>query len=453
MIKPRQAAATSIENIINKKSFSNIESASWLNSNNWAAEDQRLYIRILYGTLENLLLIDKIIETMSNRKISKIDTTTCGVIRISIYQLIFTDRIPAYAVINEAVEITKKHKPKAAGFVNAVLRNVLREYQKHSNKEEFLERYISGSLSLRYSHTDWIINKLQKNYSQKQVADILKYHQEPPTLTIRLNLLKGDVEYLINQLNSEGIFIKHIPWMKESYLIGKSDKLLTSTTSYKIGLFHIQSIASMLAVHWMDPQPNELIVDVAAAPGGKTTHICQRMHNQGKIVARDISVSRSKQIQEHAHRLSCDIIDTYVADGTEHDMNLDRIADRVLVDAPCSSMGMIRKKPELKLIHKQHDFVSLPLLQERILENASYMVKPGGVLLYSTCTYFSEENTSVVSSFLSKHPEFQLMQLNIDQNLSELRAGMSQDGMIQLGPHINPLLDGFFVAKLGRKQD
>lgn len=453
MIKPRQAAAISIENIITKKSFSNLESASWLSNNNWTPEDQRLYLRIVYGTLENLILIDKIIETMSNRKISKIDPLAKGIIRISVYQLIFSDRIPHYAVINEAVEITKQHKPKTAGFVNAVLRNLLRELKKNSSKEAFLEGFINDSSSLRYSHPNWIINKLQNDYSQKQVVDILRYHQEPPPLTIRLNTLKGDIESLSTQLKAEGIVIKNIPWMQESFVVEKTDKLVTSTKSYKNGLFHIQSIVSMLAVHFLDPKPNELIVDVAAAPGGKTTHICQRMNNQGKIVARDISSARIKQIKQHADRLCCHIIDTQLKNGAEHDEYMDKTADRVLVDAPCSSLGMIRKKPELKLIHQPSDFISLPTLQERILENASYMVKPGGILVYSTCTYFSDENASVVTSFLRKHPEFGLIQLNANWIQSELSAAMINDGMIQLGPHIHPLLDGFFVAKFIRKKD
>ena len=453
MIKPRLAAGISIENIMNKKSFSNNESAYWLNKSKWPAEDQRLYIRLLYGSLENLLLIDKIIEMVSGRKISKIDSTARGMIRISIYQLIFSDRIPAYAVINEAVELTKQKKPKAAGFVNAVLRGVLREYDKVNNKEVFLERYSDKSLSLQYSHSNWIIRKLKQDFSENQVIEILKYHQEPPALTIRLNLMKGDAQSIIDQLKTDGILVKPFSWMQESYIVHKTDQLITSTNSYKKGLFHIQSIVSMLAVHWLDPQPGEVVVDVAAAPGGKTTHICQRMNNQGKIIARDISSTRLAQIKEHASRLGCNIIDISVKNGAEHDENMNGKADRVLVDVPCSSMGMIRKKPELKLIYKEVDFTQLPALQERILENSSYMVKPGGTLLYSTCTYFSDENVSVVSSFLAKNPEFQLQHLNVDLLHCDLSPAMKDDGMMQLGPHVHPMLDGFFVAKFVRIQD
>lgn len=452
MIKPRLAAGISIENIINNKSFSNNETSYWLKKCKWPAEDQRLYIRLLYGSLENLLLIDKIIESISGRKISKIDTIARGMIRISIYQLIFSDRIPAYAVINEAVELTKQRKPKAAGFVNAVLRGVLREYHKMNDKEDFLAQYSNKNLSLQFSHANWIIKKLEQDYSQNQVKEILKHHQEPPALTIRLNLMKGDVQSIIDQLKNDGVAVKHLSWMKESYIVEKADQLITSTNAYENGLFHIQSIVSMLAVHWLDPQPGEIVVDVAAAPGGKTTHICQRMKNQGKIIARDISSTRLAQINEHASRLGCHIIHTSVKNGAEYDESMDKKADRVLVDAPCSSMGMIRKKPELKLIYKEEDFSQLPALQEKILENSSYMVKPGGTLVYSTCTYFSDENASVISSFLAKNHEFELQHLKTDLLHVDLSSAMDDDGMIKLGPHIHPMLDGFFVAKLVRKQ-
>lgn len=453
MIKPRYAAADSIERIIEHNLFSNKETYYWLKKSSWKTEDQGLYLRLVYGTLENLLLIDAIIERISGRKMAALDSVAKKNLRISVYQLIFTDRIPDYAVINEAVEMTKKEKLNAAGFVNAILRKIQRELQQFGNSEVWLKKFIGNNKSLQYSHAPWILKKLHRAFSDEDVQAILQAHQKPPELTLRINTLKGNIESLVRRMDQDDISIKSIPFMPEAYIVLSSKDLITNTTSYSAGTFQIQSLASMLTVHWLDPQPGETIIDVAAAPGGKTTHISQRMNNKGQVIARDISATRLKQVQQHMNRLGCSNVSLETRDGTNVDIVFSRTADRVLVDAPCSSMGMIRKKPELKFNRNEKDFSELPALQLKLLESASDMVKPGGLLVYSTCTYFEEENKDVIHLFLQRNQAFSLAPMEDTGLEIHLDARQTNQGMVQLGPHIHPLLDGFFIAKLMKKPD
>jgi 16S rRNA (cytosine967-C5)-methyltransferase len=319
IIKPRLAAAHSLEKILVKKQFSNVVTAEWLNKTDWSSEDQGLFLRLVYGTLEQIMLIDSVLQKHAARSITGIDSSVRGILRISAYQILFADRIPAYAVINEAVGLIKMEKPKAAGFVNAVLRSIVREIAKATDREAFLQQIYQQQPSLRYSHPEWLIQRLRQDYTQENVIKILESHQKPPILTIRLNLLKGSTEILSQKIGQDGFEIKETGWLPEAYQVTRSSGLITRSAAYHNGLFQIQSIVSMLAVHWLDPQPGEKIIDVAAAPGGKTTFIAQRMKNRGVIMALDLSEKRIRQVDIHARRLGCQIIRTLVKDGRTPD--------------------------------------------------------------------------------------------------------------------------------------
>jgi 16S rRNA (cytosine967-C5)-methyltransferase len=431
---------------LEQKKYSNEEAAYWLEQSKWKPEDQRLFIRLLYGTLEQLMLVDYIIQINSKRVIQKMNPMVLSILRVSAYQLLYMDRIPVYAAINEAVEVTKEHHPRAAGFVNAVLRAIDRKKEAGSTLPDPANHSVK-SLALNYSHPKWMIRRLKNNYSEGELTAILKAHQEPPELTIRLNTLKGPVDSLIEELLNEGILTEKTIWMPEALKVVNYNGLITESASYAKGLFQIQSISSMLAVHCLDPQPGELIIDVAAAPGGKSMHMAQRMNNQGMILSRDISESRARQIKTHAERLGCRIIQTEIRDGTQNDPLRKATADRVLLDAPCSSLGMIRRKPELKYFKSEQEIESLPSLQLELLEKSAELLKPGGILLYATCTYLQEENHKVVETFLDRHTEFS----PVFNPLTEM-AGMlphhNNTGHLQIGPHIHPDLDGFFMAKM-----
>lgn len=453
IIKPRLAAAHSLEKIMTKNHFSNMVTAEWLNKTGWSSEDQGLYLRLVYGTLEQIMLIDAVLQKHAARSISDIDSSVRGILRISAYQILFADRIPAYAIINEAVELIKSKKSKAAGFVNAVLRSILREKEKAPDRESYLKQICQQQPSLCYSHPDWLIQRLRNDFAEENVIKILEAHQKPPDLTIRLNLLKGNPELLVQKIGQDGIVIEETGWLPEAYQVTNSTGLITRSAAYHNGLFQIQSIVSMLAVHWLDPQPGEKIVDVAAAPGGKTTHIAQRMKNLGFILACDLSSKRIRQVDLQARRLGCEIIQTQVQDGLTPDPSWKGRADRVLLDAPCSSMGMIRKKPELKLHKTEKEVLELPDLQKQLLANSAELVKPGGILLYATCTYFHMENRQIIETFLDQQPDYSLQSLESLPDPMLISSAITNEGMIQMGPHLHEDLDGFFVAKLRRRSD
>ncbi len=449
-MKPRKAAVTALNRILEQKKYSNEEVAYWLEQAKWMPEDQRLFIRLLYGTLEQLMLLDHVIQTNSKRLTQQMNPMVLSILRVSAYQLLFMDRIPVYAAINEAVEMTKENHHRAAGFVNAVLRAIDRQKKTRTALVDPFNRSVK-SLSLSYSHPKWMIRRLLDNYTEDEMAVILKTHQEPPNLTIRLNTLKGSVESLTSELLNDGIFTEKTIWMPEALKVTSYNGLITGTASYAKGLFQIQSISSMLAVHCLDPQPGELIIDVAAAPGGKSMHIAQRMNNQGMILSRDISESRTRQIQAHAERLGCRMIQTEIWDGTRNDPIRKATADRVLLDAPCSSLGMIRKKPELKYFKSEQEIESLPSLQLELLEKSAELLKPGGILLYATCTYLQEENHRVVETFLKRHAEFSPL-LNPLPEMNVMNPNPNNTGHLQIGPHIHPDLDGFFMAKMKKSE-
>lgn len=451
-IKPRSAAAQAVEKIMNAKHFSNKETALWIQRMNWSQEDQRLFMRLVYGTLENLLLIDAILSRQMKRPVTGIDSAVRGLLRISVYQLLFTDRIPDYAIVNEAVELVKNEKPKATGFVNGVLRSIMRLKEEAKDNQAFIDQFVRKSISLRYSHPEWLISRLKKDYPEEHLIKILEAHQRPPIMSIRLNLLKGTTDELEKELLEEGILIKPTGWLPEAYWLMEWPGVITQSKAYMRGLFQIQSLTSMLAVHWLDPQERETIIDVAAAPGGKTTHIAERMNNLGQVIARDISAARISQVEIHAQRLGCYGIKTEVVNGTLVQSQDFKSADRVLVDAPCSSLGMIRKKPELKMQKVEKDLNVFPDLQLNLLLQSSQLVKPGGYLLYATCTYLHAENQSVVQAFLSRKSDFALVPMEPVPEVKKINKSMTDAGYIQMGPHLHPELDGFFVAKFQRER-
>ena len=449
--KPRIAAAGALENILSQRHFSNRETSRWIKGNAWSPEDQRLFLRLVYGTLEQLLLIDHILSKIGRRPITTVDVPIRGILRISAYQLLFTHRIPTYAVIHEAVQYIKKEKPHAAGFVNAVLRSLQRDIKTLGAMESVVDVYCRESISLRYSHPQWLVDKLYSDYPQEEAQKIIQAHQNPPSLTLRLNTQKDSPAQISEMLAKEGIIIEPTGWLPEAWRVVSLKGLITESVLYRKGYFSIQSITSMLAVHWLDPKAGDIVIDIAAAPGGKTMHIAQRMDNQGTIIARDVSEKRSRQITEHGRRLNVNIVSVQVMDGTLSDSIWQQKADKVLLDAPCSGLGMIRKKPEIKFMnHRTLDH--FPELQRVMLDRSAELVKPGGVLLYATCTYLYQENQQVILDFIHRNREFTCIPLKPVTKPDKSGLLNGQSGMIQLGPHLHLDLDGFFIAKMIRKR-
>ncbi len=406
--------------------------------------DQGLIREIVYGTLENMIFIDWVIRKFSKTRFNKISPIIKQILRMGIYQIVFMDKIPDSAAVNEAVKLTKKNSHKGAyGYVNGVLRNVSRNKNNISlpNKSKNPIEY----LTVKYSHPEWMIKDWINEFGFEFTESLCKENNRKPKLNIRVNTLKITRDELFNRLNNLGLSVIKTRLASDGLVI-ENPVRITETEEFKMGYFQIQDESSMLVAQIMNPQQCSLVIDVASAPGGKTTHIAQKMHNKGRIIARDIYDHKLNLIRDNAKRLGIDIIETENYNALNVDDKLIGKADYCLVDAPCSGLGLIRRKPEIKLNKEKDDIEEITRLQYAILENASLYLKENGVLVYSTCTIEKKENLKLIQRFLDNHREFKLISFDdLVKNDESIRS--AAEGYLELYPHIH-YTDGFFIAKL-----
>ena len=378
---------------------------------------------LVYGVLENKLTLDYYIDQLLNEGIESLRQQELNIIRMGIYQLSRMDSVPEYAAVNESVVLAKRYTKGMAGLVNGVLREYL------SKKIQLrLPDRADGEveyLSIKYSYAPWIVQLWLENYSADFVEALLKAGNVTPPMTVRLNWLKVMKQDLIKKLEEQHFSVEE-GRLCQNALNVKGSRLL-DTEMYKLGMFTPQDESSMLVAEKLDPKHGELVMDVCAAPGGKTTAIAERMNNTGRIIASDIYRRKLDLIDKEAKRLGITNIETRSWDATRVDSSMLHKADRVLVDAPCSGLGVVRRKPEIKYKPMTEEMALLPKKQLAILSASSSYVKPGGRLVYSTCTINPNENERVTELFLKRNPSFS----KIERTL--------------LLPNINGT-DGFFIC-------
>lgn len=397
--------------------------------------------RIVYGTIEYKIKLDYIINLFSNTQTKKLKLPILILLRMSIYQMLYMDQVPHSAIINEAVNLVKKRKmSNLSGFLNGVLRNISRNISsiEYPNELKAPNEY----LSVYYSFPRWLIDYLLEQYDYKTLKAILEDSLKTPLICIRHNPLKGSWEELVDSLGDEGITIKEshiLPYAM--YLEGTGS--IKQLKSFQNGLFQIQDESSMIVGEIASPKEGHHLIDVCAAPGGKTTHCAQMMNNKGKIIARDISDKKLKRIEENYIRLGITNIILEKHDATKLDISLVDTMDIVLTDVPCSGLGIIKKKPDIKYNVTHEGIESLIEIQRSILETSARYVKKEGILIYSTCTINRKENDDNISWFLEKHKNFEKIPLDFDE------INRNDRGFLQILP-INELADGFFIAKLKR---
>lgn len=442
-INARKYALDILIDIEKNRAFSNIAINKGLKGKKLAPIDRRFVTELVYGVLENKIYLDFIIEAFSKVKIKKINLAVLNILRMGLYQMIYLDKIPEFAAVNESVKLVKKEEFRATAFVNGILRSYLRD--KDKLKIPTLQAQPIQYLSIKYSHPTWMVEKWLKQFGQSVTEEMLQANNETPKLTIRTNTLKITREGLIQHLENQGIEVSKGQYLDEAIYIENIGNIKEWESFHK-GWFQIQDESSMCVAHVMDPKPGELIVDVCAAPGGKATHIAQLMDNKGCVLARDIYEHKLKLINSNALRLGIGIIKTECFNAKEFDNNLFEKADKVLVDAPCSGLGIIRRKPELKYNKYPDDIKKITDLQLQILNNASRYVKKDGILVYSTCTIEGEENMGVIEKFLEGNTNFDMLDVN-DFLPETLR---NKEKYLQLYPHIHGI-DGFFICKLKKK--
>ncbi|MCH5190840.1 MAG: 16S rRNA (cytosine(967)-C(5))-methyltransferase RsmB [Oscillospiraceae bacterium] len=381
---------------------------------------------LVYGVIERKITLDYILSGFLTQPIKKLKPQVLTILRMGTYQLKFMDKVPTFAAVNESVRLAKREKcAYAAGLINSVLRKIAScEIEYPCTDDKF------SDLSIKYSCPVNLVKHFSDDYGIENAEMILKSSLGAPETVLRVNTLKTDADTLISQLEKDGFKAEKSPLIDNAVIL-KSGAVMQSS-AYKNGLFHVQDTASQLCIQALDPKPDEIVFDMCSSPGGKAFTIAEKMENRGQIYAFDLYEHRVKLINDGAERLGIKIIKGSVWDSSIFSESLP-IADRVLCDVPCSGLGVIRRKPEIR--YKDLGFVDkLCDLQYNIINVSARYVKSGGDLVYSTCSLNKAENQNICDRFLSDNPSFKKVTLSDD------------DGYMTLMPHKNNT-DGFFIAK------
>ena len=400
--------------------------------------DAALATRLCYGVLQNRLLLDWRLARLCSMKLDKLDIKVLCGLRVAAYQILFLDKIPASAAVNEAVELAKRHSrnPRAAGLVNGVLRALLRE-----GTPEIRGRDELDTLSIRYSHPRWLVEEFVSLLGMEGAEALLEADNRQPPTTAQVNTLKTTREKLTDELGDAGVEAQPHPWLPNCLLLtGTGD--LERLDAFRRGDFYVQDAASRLAVLAADPRPDSRVLDCCAAPGGKSFAAAIAMEGRGQVVSCDIHPHKIKLLEAGRDRLGLSIIAPILQNAAQAREDWVDGFDTVLTDVPCSGLGIIRKKPDIRYKDPE-PLKGLPRVQRSILDNCAQYVRPGGVLLYSTCTLLRRENDEIVDGFLADHPDFSTEPF-------ELPHLGAQPGRVTFWPHIHGT-DGFFAAKLRRK--
>ena len=391
--------------------------------------DAALATRLCASVLQNRMLLDEWISRYLTGKLSALQPVVLDILRLAVCQLRFFDKLPPSAVVNEAVEQAKRlANPRAAGLVNGLLRAMLRDPSRLGLPED---------LSLRYSHPAPLVELLRENVGDTLLEPLLRCHNEAPPVCIQTNLLRTDTAALIAALEAEGLRAEPHPWLPDCLLLHGG---VEQSAAFREGLFYVQDAAARLAVTALDPAPGERVLDCCAAPGGKSFAAAIAMRDTGSVTACDIHPHKQRLIENGAARLGLGCIEVQIRDASAADPDWNERFDRIIADVPCSGLGVIRKKPDIRY-KDLGPTAQLPAVQRRILEAQATHLRPGGVLLYSTCTVLRRENEDVVEAFLAGHPEFSLTAFELPG------LGAVAGGMKTLLPCVEGT-DGFFIAKL-----
>jgi 16S rRNA (cytosine967-C5)-methyltransferase len=408
-------------------------------------KDRSLLTEIVYGTLRWRGRIDFHLKQLTRRSFEETDPFIKNLLRVTLYQISFLDRVPEYAALNEAVNLAKVHSgSRVGGFVNGILRNFIRTNRTATPPDP--DSCGVAALADYWSHPEWLINEWIQYLGRAHVTPLLAANNRQAPLVLRANVCRTDRQALLRTFKSHGIEALPTKWSPQGIVV-HSQVPIERLSGFEEGFFQIQSEASQLISYLLDPHPGEKILDACAAPGGKTTHIAELMNDQGQVTATDRSPKGIVRIDENAVRLGLKSIRTIRADMTEQVAAQESTFDRILVDAPCSGLGTLRSHPEIKWNRDMADVVRLSELQRKILLQAASYLKPAGVLVYSTCTLTAHENETVVNEFLACHREYVLDEAA--GYLPDQAKKLVKKKYFMALPHKHDT-DGFFAARLRR---
>lgn len=450
MDKAREVALKILYKIDEEKAYSNIVLDEMLNINRKILneKDIGLISEIVYGVTTWRLTLDAIIKKYSTIKIKKISPWILNILRMSVYQIVFLDKIPKSAAVNEGVNLAKRYGHKSSsGFVNAILRKI----SKDDYNELFKIQNQKERLSKITSIPEWMIEELSNDgLAWGKIEEICNSSNIRPKISIRVNKIKTSKEQLKIKLEQKGINVEE--GILEDFLVLNKVKNIEKLEEFKEGLFTIQDEAAGLTALILDPNINDNILDACSSPGGKTTYIAEIVENSANVEAWDIHEHRTKLVEQNAKRLGITAIKEKVQDATKNIEEYHEKFDKILLDVPCLGIGVLKRKPDIKWQRKKEDIKEITKLQYDILNNCAKYLKKDGKMVYSTCSIFKEENIEIVNKFLNENSEFELEKIKLPSYSN--RENYFQRFLINeqiLQVYQNEKTDGFFMCKIKRK--
>jgi 16S rRNA (cytosine967-C5)-methyltransferase len=435
---PRGTAVKILNRIERTDSYLDKLLDSELRSNELSDPDKGLLSEMVHGVMRWQGRLDWVLNGFTHGNFSKSEINIKNALRVALYQILFLTHVPQYAAVNEAVEFIKRIRgEKLANFVNAVLRNIIRSIDAihYPKNDDDPVQY----LAVYYSHPQWMVRRWSTRFEREELEKFLSVNNEIPGLALRINKLKIAPGEFLSLLDQQKIGYQGSAFI-DYFIRVRSLSGIAQMNIFQSGYFTVQDESAALPVLLLAPQPGERVIDMCAAPGGKTTLIAEMMNNQGQILAVDKYESKLNLIKTSCERLGIQNVQLVVADASELQIEP---AQKVLIDAPCSGLGVLRKKPDIRWKREPEDIPRLVKQQMSLLENAARLVLPGGVMVYSTCSTEPEENSQLVRSFLAKHPEFTLEDASRFVN----KAVVTAEGFVETFPHRHHI-DGSFAARL-----
>lgn len=442
----RQLAFLALKNIYQKKAYTDvalnrvIKSAS--KSTEISSADRGFACELVYGIVRRQRTLDTLIDLLGKKTAAQQPPDLRIILHLGLYQLRYLDRIPASAAVNTSVELAKENGiSRLSGVVNGVLREYIRQAEVEDPLK--LPAEAIARLGIKHSFPDWIVETWLEQLPIEEVDRLLGWFNRSPKIDLRVNLLKTSVAEVETAFKAADISVERIPHLPQGLRL-EGAGTITDLPGYKQGWWVIQDSSAQLVTHLLDPQPGETVIDACAAPGGKTTHIAELMEDRGQIIACDRAEKRLKKVRENAARLQLQSIQIEAGDSRDRSEFVN-IADRVLLDAPCSGLGTLHKRPDLRWRQTDRAIRELFELQKELLEQAATWVKPKGILVYATCTLNILENEKVIQLFLENHSNWSI------QFPSHVvpRNWIETEGWIKIFPHQHDM-DGFFMVGLVR---
>ncbi|HCF29558.1 MAG TPA: 16S rRNA (cytosine(967)-C(5))-methyltransferase [Cyanobacteria bacterium UBA11049] len=460
-MEPRQLAFIALRSV-HRGAYADAALDRVLRQTDLNAADRRLVTELVYGSVRRMRSLDAAIDQLATKKADRQPPDLRAILHLGLYQLRYLTQIPAAAAVNSTVDLAKKNGFSGlTGFVNGLLRQYIRlqnDELKHDSIEHSalsidrskdplqLPENPVERLGILHSYPDWIVEVWLKQFGLAQTEQLCQWFNQPPAIDLRVNPLRSSIDTVEAAMREQRVSVSRLPHLPQALRLTGSIGAIQNLPGFSEGWWTVQDSSAQLVSHLLDPQPGEVVIDACAAPGGKTTHIAELMQDKGTVWASDRAANRLRKLKENAARLQLRSIQICVGDSRSLPQ-FKNTGDRVLLDAPCTGLGTLHRHADARWRQTPQTVEELSLLQRELLEQTSTWVKPGGVLVYSTCTLHSQENEQVVQAFLANHPEWQISPPTPNSTIATFATSA---GWLEVLPHQHQM-DGFFMVRLRKE--